>query len=80
MGEIRSTRKLERIHSDVCGPMPTESFGEKKYFVTFIDDFSRCCKVYFMRHKSEVLDKFKEYNECGLNIDTLRSGICFQGI
>ena len=72
MGEIRSTRKLERIHSDVCGPMPTESFGGKKYFVTFIDDFSKCCKVYFMRHK------FKEYealttNECGLNIGTLRS-------
>ncbi len=50
VGEIRSTRKLERIHSDVCGPMSTESFGGQKYFVTFIDDFSRYCKVYFMRH------------------------------
>ncbi len=73
VGEIRSTRKLERIHSDVCGPMPTESFGGQKYFVTFIDDFSRYCKVYFIRHKSQVLEKFKEFealatNELGVNI------------
>ncbi len=89
VGEIRSTRKLERIHSDVCGPMrthawthakglPTESFGGQKYFVTFIDDFSRYCKVYFIRHKSQVLEKFKEFealatNELGVNIGTLKS-------
>jgi hypothetical protein len=61
VGEIRSKRKLQCVHSDVCGPMPTESIGGRKYFVTFIDDYSRCCSVYFMRHKSEVLDKFKEF-------------------
>ena len=49
------------IHSDVCGPMSTESIGGKKYFVTFTDDHSRCCSVYFMKHKSEVLDKFEEF-------------------
>ena len=61
VGEIRSTRRLERVHSDVCGPMPVESLGRKRYFVTFIDDFSRCCAVYFIRQKSEVFDKFKEF-------------------
>ena len=39
VGEIRSTRKLQLVHSDVCGPMHTESIGGRKYFVTFIDDF-----------------------------------------
>ena len=78
VGEIRSMRKLQRVHSDVCGPMPTESIGGKRYYVTFIDDYSRCCKVYFIRNKSEVFDKFKEFelcttNECGLPIGTLRS-------
>ena len=77
-GEIRSTRKLQRVHSDVCGPMPVDSIGGKKYFVTFIDDYTRCCKVYFMKNKSEVFNKFKEFelcttNECGLSIGTLRS-------
>ena len=78
VGEIRSKRKLQLIHSDVCGPMPTDSIGGNKYFVTFIDDFSQCCTVYFLKSKSEVPEKFKEfearvYNDCGLNIGTLRS-------
>ena len=75
VGEIR---RLELVHSDVCGPMPTESIGGCKYFMTFIDDYSRCCSVYFMRHKSEVLDKFKELESAtisggALKIGTLRS-------
>ena len=41
--------------------MSTESIGGKKYFVTFTDDYSRCCSVYFMKHKSEVLEKFKDF-------------------
>ena len=31
---MRSTRKLQLVHSDVCGPMSTESLGGKTYFVT----------------------------------------------
>ena len=27
-GEIRSTRKLQCVHSDVCGPMPTVHWRE----------------------------------------------------
>ena len=78
VGEIRSTRRLQRVHSDVCGPMPTGSIGGRRYFVTFIDDYTKCCKVYFMRNKWEVFDKFKEFescttNECGFSIGTLRS-------
>ena len=57
LGEIRSTRKLQLVHSDVCSPMQTQSIGGAKYFVAFIDDYTRCCAVYFMKHKSEVLEK-----------------------
>ena len=78
VGEIRSSRKLQLIHSDVCGPMQTESIGGHKYFVTFIDDYSRCCAVYYLKRKSEVFEKFKEFevsavNECGQKIGTLRT-------
>ena len=78
VGEIKSTRKLKLVHSDVCGPMPTESFNGKRYFVTFTDDYTRCVKVYFIRHKSEVLQKFKEFeaaatNEAGCKIGILRT-------
>ena len=40
---------------------PASNSG-KKYMVTFVDDFTRSCAVYFMPHKSETLEKFKEFH------------------
>jgi hypothetical protein len=31
------------------------------YYVSFIDDFSRKTWIYFLRKKSEVFDRFKEF-------------------
>ena len=78
VGEIKSSRKLQLVHSDVCGPMETQSIGGHRYFVTFIDDYSRYSAVYFIKRKSEVFDKFKEFeavisNESGEHIGTLRT-------
>eukprot|EP00795_Rhopilema_esculentum_P007998 gene7998-biopygen1703 len=75
---IKTSRKLQIVHSDVCGPMSIQSFSGKRYFVTFIDDYSRCVKVYFIRKKSEVLKRFKEFeasatNEAACKIGTLRT-------
>ena len=33
---------LDIVHSDVCGPMHVNSLAGTRYFVTFIDDRSRC--------------------------------------
>ena len=33
--------------------------GGKRYFITFIDDFSRFTYVYLMRNKDESFDIFK---------------------
>lgn len=74
----RATELLEVIHSDVCGPMQTASLGGARYFVTFIDDFSRKVYVFTMKSKAEVFDKFVEYkarveNEHNRKIKTLRT-------
>ena len=53
-GSVRAERKLQLVHSDVCGPMQTPSFGKYLYFVTFIDDYSRHAWVYPLKEKSEV--------------------------
>ncbi|GKF52944.1 zinc finger, CCHC-type containing protein, partial [Tanacetum coccineum] len=37
----RETEVLELIHSDLCDMHATPLLGNKKYFVTFIDDVSR---------------------------------------
>uniref|UniRef100_A0AAV1UD57 Retrovirus-related Pol polyprotein from transposon TNT 1-94 n=1 Tax=Peronospora matthiolae TaxID=2874970 RepID=A0AAV1UD57_9STRA len=57
----RTSKLLEVIHSDVCGPMSMATFSGKRYFVTFIDDKSRYCVVYLLKSKSEVAAKFMEY-------------------
>ena len=43
------------------GPIPVPSLGKSLYYVSFIDDFSRRTWVYFLRQKSEVFSKFKEF-------------------
>ncbi|KAE8708629.1 Cyclic nucleotide-gated ion channel 1 [Hibiscus syriacus] len=50
---------LDYVHSDVWGPSTTSSLGGSRYYVTFIDDFSRKVWVYFLKQKSEVFEKFK---------------------
>ncbi|GJZ90565.1 zinc finger, CCHC-type containing protein [Tanacetum coccineum] len=55
----RKTEVLELIHSDLCDLHATPSLGNKKYFVTFIDDASKFCYVYLLHTKDEALDEFK---------------------
>ncbi|KAM1485555.1 hypothetical protein TB1_036396 [Malus domestica] len=74
----RATKPLELIHSDVCGPMRTTTISGNRYFLTFIDDYSRMCWVYFMRFKSEVFTIFKKFKamvelQSGYQIKRLRS-------
>ena len=58
----RETSKiLPLIHSDVCRPMQDASIGGNKYFLVFIDDFSRMTFVYFMKRKSEVFDLTRNF-------------------
>ncbi|MCO5573934.1 hypothetical protein L7F22_027712 [Adiantum nelumboides] len=77
-GSVRATRKLQLVHSDVCGPMRTPSVGNSLYFVTFIDDFFRFCWVYPLKAKSDVFAVFQHYvsmveNETGCKVQTLRT-------
>ena len=40
---------LDLIQTDVWGPSPVASIGGASYYVTFIDDFSRKVRVYFLK-------------------------------
>ncbi|KAK8977456.1 hypothetical protein V6N11_008371 [Hibiscus sabdariffa] len=58
--------------------MNTQARGGFHYFITFTDDFSRYGYIYLMRHKSEALEKFKDFrnevqNQHGKSIKALRS-------
>ncbi|KAL4366950.1 hypothetical protein GQ457_05G023630 [Hibiscus cannabinus] len=58
--------------------MNTQGRGGFQYFITFTDEFSRYGYIYLMPHKSEALEKFKEFknevqNQQGKSIKVLRS-------
>ena len=64
--ENKATKARERVFSDVVGPITPSSKDGFRYFVTFVDEYSSHACVKFMRHKNQVLQKFKEYiAECG---------------
>ena len=75
---VRSTHALQLIHTDVWGPTKETSIGGNRYYVTFIDDFTRKVWIYFMKNKSDVFYYFKIFKnqvekESSANIKILRS-------
>lgn len=56
---MRSNDLLEVVHSDVCGPFEVPSLGGNKYFVSFVDEFSRMMWLFFIKTKGEVFQFFK---------------------
>ena len=74
----RAKEPLQLVHSDVCGPMRTPSNNQNRYFLLFIDDFTRMTWVYFLKEKSEVLGIFKKFKlavetQSGFKMKALRS-------
>jgi hypothetical protein len=60
-GATRENGILELVHSDVFVLVTVPSLGGSMYYVSFIDDFSRNTWIYFLRNKSEVFERFKEF-------------------
>jgi hypothetical protein len=54
----KSSAPFELVHSDVWGPTPITSYNEFKYFIIFIDDFSRATWLFLLKTKDEVFDYF----------------------
>ncbi|KAH9684673.1 DNA (cytosine-5)-methyltransferase 1B [Citrus sinensis] len=61
LGRKETKQTLDYIHSDLWGPSQVPSLGGARYFVSFIDDFSRKVWIYVLKHKNEALGKFKEW-------------------
>ncbi len=51
---------LEKIHTDVCGPLQVATYGCNKYFVTFVDDASRKGFVFLLKKKSEHVPQLED--------------------
>ena len=54
----RAKSPFELVHADVWGPCRTASTLGFQYFVTFIDDYSRCTWLFLMKSRAELYSIF----------------------
>jgi hypothetical protein len=59
--EKRTLAPLDLVHSNLCEMNGLLTSGGKRYFMTFIDDASRFCYIFFLKSKDEALYYFKIY-------------------
>ncbi|GKA93126.1 gag-pol polyprotein [Tanacetum coccineum] len=56
-----STAPFDLVHYDVWGPAPVSTKRGFRYYVSFIDDFTRYTWVYLMKRRFDFLTVFKEF-------------------
>jgi len=70
-------RRLERVHIDMCGPIPI-SLGGNKYFLLIIDEHTHYHWVKFLSKKSDAFTRLKKWKleaerEADLKLQYLKS-------
>jgi hypothetical protein len=76
--EYSTTKPLNIVHTNLCGPTRMKGLNDEQYFVLLVDDYTRMTAVFFLRKKSEAFEYFKIYKEMvetdmDLKIKCLRS-------
>ncbi|GAB6033792.1 hypothetical protein CHUAL_013970 [Chamberlinius hualienensis] len=61
MQVVSTRRPLELIHMDIWGPNPVESRDGHRYFISFIDDYTRHVHAVPLKQKSEAVEAFEKY-------------------
>lgn len=66
------------VHSDVWGPLAIPNQNRFKYYVLFVDDYSRMSWLYLMKDRNEVFTKFllfvnEIHTQFSATIQTFRS-------
>jgi transposase InsO family protein len=75
---MTTDRPPELLHMDLFGPIAYISIGGSKYYLVFVDDYSRFTWVFFLQEKSQTQETLKGFlrraqNEFGLRIEKIRS-------
>ncbi|KAI0992030.1 hypothetical protein K3495_g16156, partial [Podosphaera aphanis] len=69
----RAENPFDIVHSDLSGKFSVESLGRKRYYISFIDDFTRYAWIYFIRSKDDTYDAIRQFvkriqNQHGITI------------
>ena len=58
---VSTSKPLELLHIDLCGPMRIMSRGGKRYVCVIVDDYSRFTWTLFLASKDETFEKFVNF-------------------
>ena len=56
-----ASKPLELVHSDVWGPALVTSINDYRYYLVFVDGFSKFSWLYLLKQKSDMFDCFKYF-------------------
>ena len=60
---VTASAPLQLVHVDVAGPLRAENKpGGERYFMAIVDDHSRYCVPFLMKHKSEAITHYMHFN------------------
>ena len=65
--QSRATFLFEKIHTDVWGPSPKLSVQGYRYYISFVDEYSRFLWIFPMNNKSQAFDIFVRFYAFVLN-------------
>ena len=51
----QSEEVLEIVHTDLCAPIGIESYSREKFFILFVDDYSRMMTVIYLKENQKLL-------------------------
>jgi len=74
----RSNEILNVVYSDVCRPLEVPSSGVNKYFISFVDEFSKKIWLHLIKAKSDAFNIFQKIKvlvekQSGKSIKILRT-------
>jgi len=49
--KMRAKECLAMVYSDVCGPFEVPSLGVNRYFITFVDEYSRMIWLHVIKNE-----------------------------
>ena len=58
-----SSTPFNFIYYDIWGPTPVSTEGGSRYFVIFVNDFSRYTWIYLLHHRSELVSIYQTFHK-----------------
>lgn len=57
----KTLQYLDKVHSDLCGPITPQTWSKKRYIISFIDDHTRYAEIALLATKDEAYNSYKEW-------------------